>query len=91
MKNNFKYTPLAIMIASALSLSGCDSNSNALADTVNSNSVEESNVTTDSEKARVKLAVKFPEADAVAAWIGDSKSIEVSFFNTKTVGQYCRG
>lgn len=85
MNNKFKYTPLAIVVASALSIVGCGDSSGNTANTVagngNNNPVETKN-----DMARVKLAVKFPEADATAAWVGDSKSIEVSFFNTVSVG-----
>lgn len=90
MNNKFKYSPLAIIIASALSISGCDnSNNNTQSDAVgssSSNSVADNMAEANTDKARVKLAVKFPQADARAAWADDSKSIEVSFFNTQTVG-----
>lgn len=118
MKNNFKYTTLAVVIASTFSLAGCGSGSDN-ADN-NSNSSNSSSTATSDEPrveqgggvveqvpvigentsvselpigsensidmAQIKLAVKFPEAGASAAWIGDSKSIEVSFFNTEHIG-----
>lgn len=104
MNNKFKYSPLAIMIASALSISGCGGGDSALQSTssnsalestssdsalesTSSNIIPTSNVVeANADTAHVRLAVKFPQADAAAAWVGNSTSIEVSFFNTKTVG-----
>jgi len=89
MSNKFKYSPLAIMIASALSLAGCGSGSDSTVsgDMDNDTTIPVSEIVdTDKEMASVKLAVKFPQADASAAWIGDTKSIEVSFFSTQTIG-----
>lgn len=89
MKTQFKYSPLALMIASALSLSACGGdNVKQEAQTGVAGAEQASNVeASSSDLATVKLAVKFPEAEAAAAWIGDSALIEVSFFNTKDVGR----
>jgi len=86
MKKQHKFSPLAIMIASTLSVSGCGGDSSSVDNATPNKEVTPQTEIDKQEMAQVNLAVKFPQADALAAWIGDSKSIEVSFFNTKEVG-----
>lgn len=97
MKTQFDLKPLATIIASLLVLSGCNSGSESVADVVTKpleqtqDSQQQGSQAADQGEAEVasatvKLGVKFPEPEVGAAWIGDSKTIEVSFYRNDLVG-----
>ncbi len=79
MNNEFAIKPLVVMIAAALALSGCNTETAT-------NTVNESEPVAEAQSAQVKLGVKFPQSEVGAAWIGSVTMVEVRFFKNDYVG-----
>ncbi|MBE3671052.1 hypothetical protein BOO25_19165 [Vibrio navarrensis] len=77
MKTLFTLKPLAVVVAAAIGLSGCNGESQV---------ASSPDATQDQKSASVKLAAKFPAPEAGASWIGSASEIEVDFYRNQYVG-----
>ncbi|WP_436322937.1 hypothetical protein ACSEYT_00940 [Vibrio cidicii] len=77
MKTLFTLKPLAVVVAAAIGLSGCNGESQV---------ASSPDATQDQKTASVKLAAKFPAPEAGASWIGSASEIEVDFYRNQYVG-----
>lgn len=77
MKTLFTLKPLAVVVAAAIGLAGCNSESQ-VASSPDANQEQKT--------ASVKLAAKFPAPEAGASWIGSASEIEVDFYRNQYVG-----
>ncbi|MBE1275033.1 hypothetical protein [Enterovibrio baiacu] len=93
---HYKLNPIAAVVLASLALTGCGSESsteqaantveNAVVDDVTNGAVDSDSASTVAATASISIGVKFPQPDINAAWIGDSTSIEVHFFDTEIIG-----
>ncbi|MBE4590021.1 hypothetical protein [Vibrio navarrensis] len=77
MKTLFTLKPLAVVVAAAIGLAGCNGESQ-VASSPDANQEQKT--------ASVKLAAKFPAPEAGASWIGSASEIEVDFYRNQYVG-----
>ncbi|MBE4582221.1 hypothetical protein [Vibrio navarrensis] len=77
MKTLFTLKPLAVVVAAAIGLAGCNSESQV---------ASSPDATQEQKTASVKLAAKFPAPEAGASWIGSASEIEVDFYRNQYVG-----
>ncbi|MBE4575073.1 hypothetical protein BOO36_14770 [Vibrio navarrensis] len=77
MKTLFTLKPLAVVVAAAIGLAGCNGESQV---------ASSPDATQDQKTASVKLAAKFPAPEAGAAWIGSASEIEIDFYRNQYVG-----
>ncbi|KGK10147.1 hypothetical protein [Vibrio navarrensis] len=77
MKTLFTLKPLAVVVAAAIGLAGCNSESQV---------ASSPDATQEQKTASVKLAAKFPAPEAGAAWIGSASEIEIDFYRNQYVG-----
>ncbi|MBE4592271.1 hypothetical protein BOO24_07785 [Vibrio navarrensis] len=77
MKTLFTLKPLAVVVAAAIGLSGCNGESQV---------ASSPDATQDQKSASVKLAAKFPAPEVGASWIGSASEIEVDFYRNQYVG-----
>ncbi|MBE3654138.1 hypothetical protein [Vibrio navarrensis] len=77
MKTLFTLKPLAVVVAAAIGLVGCNGESQV---------ASSPDATQDQKSASVKLAAKFPATEAGASWIGSASEIEIDFYRNQYVG-----
>lgn len=91
-----RLNPLAAVIMASLALAGCNSEDLASVNdtTVNNGSSEQTDGNTTGNEnndvvastASISVGVKFPQPEISPAWIGDSTTIDVEFYETGIVG-----
>ncbi|MBN8104258.1 hypothetical protein [Vibrio vulnificus] len=77
MKTLFTLKPLAVVVAAAIGLAGCNDENVA---------ASSSDAPQEKKSASVTLAAKFPTPEVGASWIGSASDIEVDFYRNQYVG-----
>ncbi|NGO00144.1 hypothetical protein G5S52_21700 [Grimontia sp. S25] len=91
-----RLNPLAAVIMASLALAGCNSEELASVNDTTVNNSSEQTENSGSENgsvtegitgaASLSVGVKFPKPEASPAWIGDSTTVDVEFYETGIVG-----